>query len=60
MENRECKYERFYREKNMKIKILIDKDDSGNFEEEGIATSFDGAIELLELAQEAKEYGYDW
>ena len=44
----------------MKIKILIDKDDSGNFEEEGIATTFDRAIELLELAQEAKEYDYDW
>ena len=43
----------------MKIKILIDEDDSGNFEEEGIATTFDRAIELLELAQEAMEYEYD-
>ena len=44
---------------NMKIKVLIDFDDSGNFYEEGTVESFDMAIELLQLAEEAEENGYD-
>ncbi len=44
----------------MKIKVLIDFDDSGNFYEEGTVESFDMAIELLQLAEEAKREGYDW